>query len=486
MSLNPYFVICVFFMVLGAVSLYGLHSPKRFLFLSVASVSLINFSFFMGEVANRISLPDILFSILGIIFVLRISVGYRQALFLPRGPSFLLLFMFAAVLISLCTAPWNRAILFGEGATESLILGAVIFLLCTSLVDSEKDLHHFFKAWFISALIAAAITFIDMGDLFTASRVEKYDNEGYFGILDLFANTLIPHPFLSSYAFRLQGSFRSPGQLAAYSLTTAIVLLAYSRLPQVKKHIRFFLVSLVTCCAVFIFFTGRSSVILSLLVAIFLLACYALIRSRSLRPPSKRTLLILCAILTTIAIILLLVLAVNPDVFTSLVTRNYVDYRKLFTGKGFFHLHFQQALEAFKDHPLFGIGFGRFVYSDYHLDIRGYEIHSTPLQFLAETGLFGFLAYVTFMGYFLRISYLSLKRAWGTQWQDFYAILYLGFISMTFSYLYNRHLRERTFWMFIAIIYLVQKWAPWRKTIFLAGNDPDGITPRAPSKLSRQ
>ncbi len=47
------------------------------------------------------------------------------------------------------------------------------------------------------------------------------------------------------------------------------------------------------------------------------------------------------------------------------------------------------ALDMFADHPFAGIGLGTFeLYGDKH------EVHSSYLSFLAETGMFGFLAYV--------------------------------------------------------------------------------------------
>lgn len=61
--------------------------------------------------------------------------------------------------------------------------------------------------------------------------------------------------------------------------------------------------------------------------------------------------------------------------------------------------------ELFKDHWVFGVGFGNSVY--YMLGYEyGYEIlengmHCTPIAFLLETGLFGFLSFCCLLGAFL-------------------------------------------------------------------------------------
>jgi O-antigen ligase len=72
------------------------------------------------------------------------------------------------------------------------------------------------------------------------------------------------------------------------------------------------------------------------------------------------------------------------------------------------------ALMMFKDHPLFGVGWGQ--YPDL---IRSYghnkklPAHNTPLSVLAETGIFGLI-------FFLSIIYLTIKQLWMMQkkWKD--------------------------------------------------------------------
>ena len=125
--------------------------------------------------------------------------------------------------------------------------------------------------------------------------------------------------------------------------------------------------------------------------------------------------------------------------------------------KGFLGMQIDATLASFHQHPLIGIGYGRFIQSDYHPFIRGYEIHSTILQFIAETGIIGAATYLVFMGYFFVLAFKNFWTSRKTIWEGFQTVIFFGFICLIPSYLYNRHLRERTFWIFIAIIYLASK-----------------------------
>jgi O-antigen ligase len=64
------------------------------------------------------------------------------------------------------------------------------------------------------------------------------------------------------------------------------------------------------------------------------------------------------------------------------------------------------AIRMFMDHPLFGIGWGKFIENslDYGMDKR-LLAHNTMLSVLAETGIFGFTCYMA-------ILILALKQLW--------------------------------------------------------------------------
>jgi hypothetical protein len=69
----------------------------------------------------------------------------------------------------------------------------------------------------------------------------------------------------------------------------------------------------------------------------------------------------------------------------------------------------QEAWTGFTDHPLGGTGAGTWQFTDLRLrtssDVTALEPHNTPLQFLSETGIVGFLLYLGAAG-------AALRAAW--------------------------------------------------------------------------
>jgi O-antigen ligase len=125
-----------------------------------------------------------------------------------------------------------------------------------------------------------------------------------------------------------------------------------------------------------------------------------------------------------------------------------------FTGEGeysesFSALQYRGIFRAFRENPVLGIGWGGFFESEYSL--TGHEVHSTPLRFLAETGLVGFLLYLCFV---FRLLYRSFKlwlASRRTVYQFPALILFIAFCSASLSAYYNRQVTERTFWLLLVI-----------------------------------
>ena len=115
-------------------------------------------------------------------------------------------------------------------------------------------------------------------------------------------------------------------------------------------------------------------------------------------------------------------------------------------------LFFQQrsgALHAFLDNPVLGIGYSGYYGSGYPGSI--FELHSTPLRFLAETGMVGMTAYVAFIAALLGTSLRLARRAWTTPYRAFALIFAVAWWSLVVSYTYNRHVSERTFWLMLSL-----------------------------------
>lgn len=108
------------------------------------------------------------------------------------------------------------------------------------------------------------------------------------------------------------------------------------------------------------------------------------------------------------------------------------------------------VFRAAADHPLTGIGWGGFYESAY--SPTGHEVHSTPLRFLAELGVPGFALYLLLM---VRLLW-GVTRLWwhcrSTAYRLPALILCAALWSLLTSYVYNRHITERTFWLLMVVL----------------------------------
>jgi O-antigen ligase len=111
--------------------------------------------------------------------------------------------------------------------------------------------------------------------------------------------------------------------------------------------------------------------------------------------------------------------------------------------------NWQLAVDQFLAHPLTGYGLGN-IEVDF-----GHEVHNTYLAVLAETGLFGFLAFSLLFGYF---AYLALKNVTisafleSPKWSSISRALLFGALIMAVYANYHMMLRSRYIWLFLGLI----------------------------------
>lgn len=125
--------------------------------------------------------------------------------------------------------------------------------------------------------------------------------------------------------------------------------------------------------------------------------------------------------------------------------------------KSFLVLQRAGVMKAFRDHPILGIGWAGFGKTEY--SPTGHEVHSTPLRFLAETGLTGLTLYVWLMLYLLMQSARMFLRMRNTIFGASYLIQAIALWSLFISYLYNRHITERTFYLLLAVYLIMEAMA---------------------------
>ncbi len=142
----------------------------------------------------------------------------------------------------------------------------------------------------------------------------------------------------------------------------------------------------------------------------------------------------------------------------------------------FYALQRQGVRAALLTSPLIGIGWGGFAGSEY--SPTGHEIHSTPLRFLAELGVVGFALYLAFMGFLLAGSARLFLTMRASPYGNAYLALAIAIWSMSISYVYNRHITERTFWIFLAVYLAMEAFAEYWQTLNRASRNRAGEAPR--------
>ncbi|MSR77601.1 MAG: O-antigen ligase domain-containing protein [Candidatus Omnitrophica bacterium] len=439
----------------GGMVRLGLNFPKRLWFVSIALVSAINFSFFTGEITSRVAIPDVLFAVLFICLLMRGALIENASLSFAKIPLWIFGFFFLTLVLSYQAEAWDRSILLGESQFVTFMITSLFFFLSVYFVREDRDILFFLRAWAVSALIAVVVAGIDLGDIFqpVAQSAKSLYRDGFFGVQDLISGDLLSRPYLSEYGFRIMGSFRTIGQLAAYALTSFFAMYAASFYPGISTKECWGYRTLAACLMVCAILTTRSSVYPSLVLGGIAILFLHIKKIKIQYAMSGVVLIVLMGTATTLPVFR------NTGLYQQLISRNLDQLIHFFHGNGFFADQIRIVESIFKTHLWFGIGYGRFLNSPYHEFIRGYEIHSTPFQLLAETGLFGISAYLVLIGYFLVTGIKLVRQAWNTPWRRFYLTLLIGYLCMQPSYWYNRHLRERTFWLFVALIY-----AGWKVT----------------------
>jgi len=251
------------------------------------------------------------------------------------------------------------------------------------------------------------------------------------------------------------GPFRNRAHMGNYMLTVFWLAFAYAQVPRLPRLERLagYLGAGVSLYAIAV--SGRRSVYLSLFLGLFALAAsFVVARSRRGR------------VLMGIALALGLLFAMYrvgsrwvPKLGFFQARVGQIDDRlrealapddEMMVQQSFASTQLEGVKAGFSAHPLLGTGWGGFFRSQYSLD--RHEIHSTPLRFLTETGLVGLALYVLFMALLFRVAGRSFVVLRTGPWGPVALTFLVALSSMSISYLYNRHITERTFWLFVIVL----------------------------------
>ncbi|MCP4202445.1 MAG: hypothetical protein GY769_10995 [bacterium] len=140
---------------------------------------------------------------------------------------------------------------------------------------------------------------------------------------------------------------------------------------------------------------------------------------------------------------------------------------------GFMAMQAEGIRAAFRAQPVLGIGWGTF-----HLWLYNpsrHEVHSTPLKFLAEAGVVGLVFYLALLGRIIIGSGRLAIRMRGSPYAASYLALAVAISSLSVSYLYNRHLTERTFWLLLLVFLLLEAFAYGYERMSLRAEEAAGV-----------
>jgi hypothetical protein len=277
---------------------------------------------------------------------------------------------------------------------------------------------------------------------------------------------LVSGEALGYEAINASGPFRNRAHMGLYMLTVFWLVLFCISWPGTKRLARIAL-SVGTPFVIYgVAVSGRRSVYFSLMVGLVVLFVGVVAAGRRNRAP--------LAVAGALSISLLVIFynygeALSPRAGFFRERLGMVDERVRMatttddeegTEVNFYVLQRNAVLRALGDNPVLGLGWGAFAESGYSPTMH--EVHSTPLRFLAEAGAVGFALYLGFVALILATAFRSMVLSWHTPFRMAGVVACAGFWSLPLSWSYNRHIHERTFWIFLAILlafeFVVRRW----------------------------
>lgn len=250
------------------------------------------------------------------------------------------------------------------------------------------------------------------------------------------------------------GPFRNRAHMGSYMLTALWMALAYSQWPGLRRRDRLAAYGALALALYAIAVSGRRSVYLSLFLGLATLIAGFLVVQRQRRGRALVSIFFVGGVLFFVYSYLAKFV---PQAAFFRERVHLVDDRLAeavgvsaedATEDSFFALQKEGVRLAFAAHPLLGIGWGGFGKSQW--SPTGHEVHSTPLRFVAEMGLLGIILYVVLMSLIASSAWRAFARLRYTPYAATAFTLLVGFSSLCVSYLYNRHITERTFWLLLA------------------------------------
>ncbi len=323
----------------------------------------------------------------------------------------------------------------------SMIYLGFVFFLITQIVQSEQELKTILKLTILSATVVVLFGLVQMISV----------NTGLWQSQLLWFHTWT----------RITSTFNFPNQLPSYLTTITPLFFFYVTRGKASWACLGCLLLIIGSFIVMLGTSARSSFGLIVAMGLIYWGWHVITDWRNRGRVPVRHLALGGAI---IALLLAFVFIIRTDTFglyTALskvtaigrpltVVRNF-DLQQIDNVR---YLMYRVGFQAIREHPIVGIGIGSFRFYFERVP-GGYpnEMHSNLLSLMTETGILGFLAFMTFiivmLWYGKRVSF-DLDDA---RWRHLGALLTIGFITNFFVYgAFLLGLRGRHLWVSMALI----------------------------------
>ncbi|HEY5600828.1 MAG TPA: O-antigen ligase family protein [Patescibacteria group bacterium] len=338
---------------------------------------------------------DLIAAFLIITFLISLFFKYQK---ISKTILYLIIVLFVFTLIFLGSSFFRADFWLGIYQLFRIVQTFLLAIIISVVLNTKRDQRILFLILAAAIIFESALAFLQF--YFQASMGLKILGEGSFNsqtpgisLVDLYGKQLL----------RPYGTFPHPNVLAGF-LTITLPLIYYQLTSEIKIKVRYFLI-LGLFCGLFIL--GLS---FSRTAWVATLACFVLIgvltKGKSLvknllRNPKQLTLIIIL-IITFFGLF-------GPLVLERFITLSSTDVHTVSLRS---KLN-SSAIEMFKDSPLVGVGFGRFLtnlpqYFVISETIRVIQpVHNIVLLILAESGLVG-LGILLIM-FYLVIAFLLVK-----------------------------------------------------------------------------
>lgn len=317
----------------------------------------------------------------------------------------------------------------------------LIYLSFITIFKTEKDFDLLIYIFSIAGLIA--------------SLVGIFDSIAF----SLGLRTIVP---IRTETITIGAStFRNYGQAGTYVMMVICVIIPYRLLGTYKnlgKFKRSVIDSAIVSCCIFLLIASKVAAIIGVLVGITLTIAFQVFKRKS------TSIVTFTIIMLSLISFILLIDTYAPDVSDRVKNRVRIKLEGEMNEGSFTFENWNLALKAFEDNPVFGTGLGAFEgsYSEY-------EVHSTYLKMLGETGLIGFAGYLLFVLATLKPIFSILRKKNINCRYDEYVVKIVPFLVGCFvSFIYTYHLRKREFWIMLIIVSLACKLS--RRVAHLSNN----------------